>query len=53
VADWSGDNTRTDSAGGHSYLIMGGGDDETRPLNIYLDYIIKAWQTSPYGICRG
>lgn len=31
----------TDSAGAHTHSITGGGDNETRPLNAYLNFIIK------------
>lgn len=33
-------NVRTGQSGGHTHTI-GGGDSETRPVNIYLDFIIK------------
>ena len=41
TAEWGGDNTMVDSAGAHWHAISGGGDKETRPLNVYADFIIK------------
>ncbi len=32
---------KTSLAGAHSHTITGGGDAETRPRNVYVDYIIK------------
>ena len=42
-ADWNVDmwaNHKTSSAGNHSHSITGG-DDETRPVNIAVNYFIK------------
>lgn len=41
TAEWGGDNTLVDSAGAHWHAIVGGGDKETRPVNVYVDFIIK------------
>ena len=29
------------NSGDHSHTITGGGDNETRPINVYVNYIIK------------
>jgi microcystin-dependent protein len=29
------------SAGSHAHTVVGGGDSETRPLNVYVNYLIK------------
>ncbi|TGD73520.1 tail fiber protein [Mangrovimicrobium sediminis] len=34
----------TSSAGSHTHNVTGGGDDETRPINVYVDHIIKVKQ---------
>lgn len=34
-------NLSTGNAGNHSHSITGGGDNETRPINAYVQYIIK------------
>jgi hypothetical protein len=41
VSNFPASNT-TDSAGLHSHTITLGGDAESRSINIYLDYIIRA-----------
>jgi microcystin-dependent protein len=41
-AIWNDDVSYTDFAGQHSHKIVGG-DKETRPLNIYVYYLIKAF----------
>ena len=35
------DNWANSSAGSHSHSITGGGDSETRPVNVYVRYYIK------------
>jgi microcystin-dependent protein len=42
TAEWNNDDTKTREAGAHTHVISGGGDKETRPLNVYVDFIIKA-----------
>lgn len=37
----TGTNLTTNSVGNHSHSITGGGDSETRPVNAYVEYIIK------------
>jgi microcystin-dependent protein len=34
-------DTKVDAAGEHWHTITGGGDAETRPVNLYVDFIIK------------
>lgn len=41
TAQWTDTNTTTNPAGAHFHTVNMGGDKETRPLNVYLDYIIK------------
>ena len=41
VPSGAGSNRSTQSAGDHSHSITGGGDAETRPRNIAMNYIIK------------
>ena len=41
TAEWSDTDTKTNAAGAHFHTVNLGGDKETRPLNVYLDYIIK------------
>lgn len=39
-AQWNNDGTNTSTNGKHSHTISSGGDTETRPVNVYVDYII-------------
>ncbi len=41
TAEFGGDNTMVDASGLHWHAIDGGGDKETRPVNVYVDFIIK------------
>ena len=41
VAKWTDDSATTSVAGAHSHTIIAGGDNETRPINAYLDYLIR------------
>lgn len=41
TAAWNDSAPQTDSGGYHSHTVNGGGDKETRALNVYLDYVIK------------
>ncbi|HLM66622.1 MAG TPA: phage tail protein [Longimicrobium sp.] len=38
---WNGGSVNANQAGAHSHTVNGGGDKETRPLNAYVNYIIK------------
>jgi microcystin-dependent protein len=40
--DYGAQSAPTTPAGGHSHSIIGGGDEETRPINRYVHWIIKA-----------
>lgn len=39
VQEWTGDSTATSAAGSHSHTVIGG-DDETRPENVYLNWLV-------------
>lgn len=39
--EWSSDIQETSSGGQHGHKVVGGGDAETRPPNIYVYYMIK------------
>lgn len=41
TAAWKDEATPTNAAGAHSHTINVGGDKETRPLNVYVDFVIK------------
>lgn len=41
TAAWRDDATATNGAGAHSHVINVGGDKETRPVNVYVDFVIK------------
>jgi microcystin-dependent protein len=41
TAEYGGDSTQVDSAGAHWHAIVSGGDKESRPINVYVDFIIK------------
>jgi microcystin-dependent protein len=38
---WNGGNADTDSAGDHTHTVSSGGDAETRPVNAYVNFIIR------------
>lgn len=40
--DYGAQSAPTTPAGGHSHDIVGGGDEETRPINKYVYWLIKA-----------
>ncbi|MFG2386051.1 phage tail protein [Streptomyces avermitilis] len=40
---WNDGSATTDGGGGHSHTIQGGGDAETRPVNAYVNFLIR-WQ---------
>jgi microcystin-dependent protein len=40
-AIWNSGSGNTDSAGNHTHNVVGGGDKESRPVNVYSYYIIK------------
>lgn len=42
VMSWTDATQTTSSAGDHSHTVSGGGDAESRPVNIYLYWLIKA-----------
>jgi len=39
-AEWNSGGTNTSKDGDHKHTISSGGDSETRPTNVYADYII-------------
>ena len=41
LANWNEGSGKTDVAGNHNHEITGGGDKETRPVNVYNYFIIK------------
>lgn len=41
TAAWDDNSTATSATGAHSHVITSGGDKETRPLNVYVDFVIK------------
>ena len=40
-AAWNGSNVNLSQAGSHVHSVTSGGDAESRPINVALDYIIK------------
>ncbi|WP_438452539.1 phage tail protein [Streptomyces asiaticus] len=38
---WNDGSASTDDAGQHSHTIQGGGDAETRPVNAYVNFLIR------------
>jgi len=40
--DYGAQSAPTTNAGAHSHVIIGGGDSETRPINAYVYFIIRA-----------
>ena len=40
--DFGAESAQTSASGGHSHNVESGGDDETRPKNSYVNYIIRA-----------
>jgi microcystin-dependent protein len=47
TAEFGRDDTRVDASGSHWHAIDGGGDQETRPVNLYVDFIIKFAEPAP------
>jgi microcystin-dependent protein len=41
-AQWNSSGTATSNDGLHSHTISAGGDSETRPVNVYVDYLVYA-----------
>jgi len=41
LARWPGISATTSVAGAHTHTIVAGGDNETRPINAYVDYLIR------------
>ena len=41
MAEANPNQTATSSAGSHTHALTGPGDNETRPVNVYVDYIIR------------
>jgi hypothetical protein len=41
LAEWNEGSGKTDVAGNHNHEVTGGGDKETRPVNVYSYFIIK------------
>jgi microcystin-dependent protein len=41
-AEWNANGTQTSTDGLHSHTVSSGGDSETRPVNVYVDYAIYA-----------
>ena len=41
-AEWNEAAAETSAVGDHQHTIVSGGDRESRPINVYLDFIIKA-----------
>jgi microcystin-dependent protein len=41
TAEYGGADTKVDWAGLHWHAVDGGGDRESRPINVYVDFIIK------------
>lgn len=44
---WNSGSVTTDPAGGHEHTVNSGGDKETRPININVNYIIKFESATP------
>ncbi|MGH2508542.1 MAG: phage tail protein [Ktedonobacteraceae bacterium] len=42
VMSWTDETRTTSSNGDHSHIVSDGGDTESRPINIYLHWLIKA-----------
>lgn len=42
LAKWTTSASQTSAAGEHGHYLTGGGDNETRPINAYVDYLIRA-----------
>jgi hypothetical protein len=40
--DFGAESAQTTAGDGHTHKIQSGGDDETRPINAYVNYIIRA-----------
>jgi microcystin-dependent protein len=41
LAKWTDDSATTSAAGAHCHSVVAGGDRETRPINAYVDYLIR------------
>jgi len=41
LAKWTDDSATTSAAGAHSHIVNAGGDKESRPINAYVDYLIR------------
>jgi microcystin-dependent protein len=41
LAKWTNDSATTSTAGAHSHTVNSGGDNETRPINAYVAYLIR------------
>jgi microcystin-dependent protein len=41
-AQWNSGGSQTSNDGLHAHTISSGGDTETRPVNVYIDYVIYA-----------
>lgn len=41
ICHWNTDSVTTDSQGSHTHTLSTGGDSETRPSNIYMNWFIK------------
>lgn len=52
-AQWNDGNGLSTAAGAHSHTITGGGDAESRPTNLYLDFIVKVLDVDSASGRRG
>lgn len=41
LARWTTDSATTSTDGAHQHTIVSGGDNESRPINAYVDYLIR------------
>jgi phage-related tail fiber protein len=41
LSKWNKDSVNTSTSGDHTHTVNGGGDLETRPINVYVDYLIR------------
>lgn len=46
-ATWNSGSVETSKNGNHNHMISGGGDAETRPVNLYVNYIIYTGYQTP------
>lgn len=42
LSKWNDGSVSTSSAGAHTHTVTSGGDHETRPINAYVDFLIRA-----------